>query len=273
MTYLEAIILGVIQGFGEFLPISSSAHLVVARWCLEFSKVGVAFDVALHLGTLFAVLIYFWKDWLNLIVKPIQFFILKDKTKENEDAAHLLFKLILGTIPAGILALVFKDFSETHLRGPVVVALSMILLGVVLYFIDKKSNHNQMSLTKLSYKAAILIGASQALAALFPGVSRSGITITTALLFGLNRKESARFSFLLSTPIVLAACLLHYQFLIQAFTNPIPFTGILVSAIVGFLCIRFLIHFVSQYSYKVFCYYRVLFGILVLLLFFFREFA
>lgn len=267
MSYLEAIILGLVQGLGEFLPISSSAHLVVAPWIAQFEDPGLSFSVALHLGTLIAVLLFFAKDWL-VIGSGSYRYIFQKKTAERE-SFWLLVYLILATIPAGIAGLLLDDWAETTFRHPLVAATTMALLGAILFAVDRKVKEKHD--IKISFKIAMLIGMSQALA-LIPGVSRSGITITTALLLGLTRPSAARFSFLLSTPIILGACVLKYKYFIEIFNNPPAVVGIVVAAVSGFLSIKYLMKLVQTRSYAIFCYYRFVFAAVVFTLFLFRQF-
>lgn len=270
MSYIEAIFLGLVQGLGEFLPISSSAHLVIAPWFFDFKDPGLAFDVALHLGTLVAVIIYFWQDWVNLTIRPVKHVLKKeDEDGQNKMYFNLLIYLIVATIPGAVAGLLIKDFAEHNLRNPMLVAINMILLGALLMWADKKFRSEDEGLKSVTLKMAMIIGFSQALA-LFPGVSRSGITITTALFLGFSRTTAARFSFLMSTPIILGACVLKGRFIIEAFQNPQALMGIVTSAIIGFLCIKYLIKYVQFKSYNIFSYYRFVFGIVVMTMYLYR---
>lgn len=271
MSYLEAIILGIVQGLGEFLPISSSAHLVIAPWFLKFNDPGLAFDVALHLGTLIAVLAYFWRDWWNMTEGSWKYLTSKnDAVKRNfQSDFQLLLYLVLATIPGAVIGLLIKDYAESSLRHPLLVALNMIVLGLLLFFADQKGEEKQTTLSQITLKMALLIGFSQALA-LLPGVSRSGITITTALFLGLSRTSSARFSFLLSTPIILGACVLNAKYILDAFIDPQALVGIVMAAVFGFLSIKYLMKLVQNFSYRVFCYYRFFFGAGVIFLYYLR---
>lgn len=266
MTYFESFILGLVQGLGEFLPISSSAHLVVLPWLADFRDPGLSFDVALHLGTLFAVVGYFWNDWYQISKKSFQFCFLKQIECKNDFL--LLTKLVLASIPAALAGVFLDDWAETSLRTPWFVALNMIFLGVVLLWIDRKKA-GETSVKNISMTVAVLIGCSQALA-LFPGVSRSGITITTALFLGLTRVESARFSFLLSTPIIFGACIFKYKYITESFTDPKALLGILTAALFGFLSIKYLLKLVQTKSYSIFCYYRFVFGAVIFITYFLK---
>lgn len=263
MSFFEAILLGLVQGLGEFLPISSSAHLVIMPWFVKFQDPGLGFDVALHLGTLFAVVAFFWKDWWSIATGSIKY--VATRQSEHYKDFYLLLALILATIPAAVAGVLLDEWAETTLRTPPLVAVNMILLGAILLYVDRNRNGGT-TIAQMTFKLAFIIGLAQCLA-LLPGVSRSGVTITTALVLGMNRAESARFSFLMSTPIILGACLFKYKYFLEAFTDPKAILGIVVAGIFGFLSIKFLIKLVQNYSYAVFSYYRLAFGAFVFLLY------
>lgn len=267
MTYFESILLGLVQGLGEFLPISSSAHLVVLPWFVQFEDPGLGFDVALHLGTLFAVVAFFWKDWFQILTGSARYVVKREV--EQKQNWFLLLALILATIPAAIAGVLLNEWAETSLRHPLSVALNMILLGALLLWADKKRGV-QLGVDDMTYGLALKIGLAQCLA-LVPGVSRSGITITTALALGMNRSEAARFSFLMSTPIIFGACVFKYKYFAEALVDPKALIGIAVAALFGFLSIKYLLKLVQNYSYAVFSYYRFGFGALVLIVYFLRA--
>lgn len=197
MDILQAAILGLVQGLGEFLPISSSAHLVLVPWLFNWEDPGLTFDIALHIGTLVAVVIYFWKDWLQLFRKGM--------TNARSREGRLFWYLVLATIPGAVIGLFLEKKAETSFRNPVLIAIMLIVLGIVLYLVDRKSA-KKIEAENISLKASFLIGLSQALS-IIPGVSRSGITMTTGLFLGLTREGAARFSFLLSAPIIFGAAI------------------------------------------------------------------
>lgn len=261
MTYIESIILGIVQGLGEFLPISSSAHLVIAKWLFGYKESGLAYDVALHLGTLLAVLLFFWKDFFKIGMGTISA-VTKGRSQTN-DSTHLktFICLVVATIPAAVVGFLFDDLIEAHLRSPWIVGLSMLVFGSVLFWVDRKKG--QLSIANMSYLYAFLIGVAQCFA-LIPGGSRSGVTISMALFLGFSRSESARFSFLMSAPIVLGATLLKIKYIGFVLTEPVLLTGVVVSALVGFLSIQFLMKLVRTRSFAPFCYYRFLFAAFVL---------
>lgn len=274
---IQSIILGLIQGLTEFLPVSSSAHLNLFPWIFNWAEISESFDVALHLGTLLAICVFFFKDWLNLLKGG--FSVLKEKvckTKNKIDEKTILdgkifWYIVIATIPAGILSLVLDKLSEMIVGGNLeiemgLIGFSLIVMGVILYLIDKRSK-SEITYEKISLKDSILIGASQAIAAAFPGVSRSGITMTVARALKIDREGAAKFSFLLSAPIVAAAVV----FDITNFTLSVPFfIGILTSFISGVLVIKFLMEYLKKGSFKVFAIYRIILGLIVFGIILFR---
>lgn len=259
MDYFEAFVLGVVQGVGEFLPVSSSGHLVLTPWLFGFKDSGLAFDVALHLGTLLAVMIYFCDEWLRLVRDPLRYMLQKSyRTEESRQSCRLLLCLIVATIPGAITGLLLKDIIETTFRSPITVAANLIIFGIALVYADKKGNKSK-EFESIGVKTAFIIGCSQAIA-LFPGVSRSGITIAMALLLGFNRRSAAQFSFLISAPIIIGACILNYSHLADAFTNLHILFGIFIAATSGFLSIKYLLQYVQRHNYNIFCYYRFFLG-------------
>lgn len=251
MSYLQSIVLGIVQGLSEFLPISSSAHLVIVPWAFHFPDPGLTFDVALHFGTLFALIAYFWKDWIEIL------------TRQH----RLLLFIIIASIPAAIAGMLLEKLAESTFRSPLLIAVNMALMGGVLLWADGYSQRGK-DLPRVSFWDSFLIGCSQALA-LVPGVSRSGITITTGLLRGLDRQTAARFSFLLAAPITAGACLLKAKHFLAANPSGIELTGIAVSALVGFLSIKYLLRFVQTFSYRIFVAYRFLFALAVIGVYYF----
>ncbi len=239
---IEALILGIVQGITEFFPVSSTAHLILLPW---FFKWGgdldtLTFDVALHGGTLLALILCFWRDWIEMLMHK----------------RRLFYLIILASVPAGGVGFFFNDFVEESLRSPYIISLALVLGGIVMYLSEKILKHR--SLEDLNLPDAVVIGIAQAIA-LIPGVSRSGITISAGLFRGLDRSSSARFSFLLSTPIIAGATLLHAK---KMMTGPANYdlnlfmVGIAASAITGYAAIRFLMSFFKKYSLNAFVYYR-----------------
>lgn len=270
MSYVESILLGLVQGLGEFLPISSSAHLVILPWFIQFKDPGLGFDVALHLGTLLAVGAFFWRDWWEISSGSLMAMRRWEAASAGaKQRLYLLLALIVATVPAAIAGVLLDKWAETTLRHPVIVAVNMILLGTLLFLADRKTG-NTKTLSRLKLSSAFLIGLAQGLA-VFPGVSRSGVTITAALALGFTRTEAARFSFLMSTPIILGACVFKYKYFIEAFADSRALVGIAVSAVFGFLSIKYLLRLVKMHSYGLFVWYRWVFGLGVIALYGLRQ--
>ena len=275
MNIIQAIILGAVQGLTELLPISSSAHLNLFPWLFNWGELTPSFDVALHIGTLFAILVFFFKDWVELIKGGYKQLVKKEKSTEGK----IFWQIVIATILAGILCLVLDKISEKVIENlakafdveiisveMILIAVALIVMGIVLYIVDKKSKSN-IEYKDITLKQSILISISQALAAAFPGVSRSGITMTVGRAMGIDRESVARYSFLLSTPIVAAAAL--YE--LKHFVFDLPFfIGILVSFIVGLFVIKFLLNYLKKGSFKVFAIYRVILGIVIIAICFIR---
>jgi len=256
LTLTEALVLGIIQGLGEFLPISSSAHLVLVPWALGWQYAGLTFDVALHIGTLISVVAFFWKDWLTLLSSAV--------TRKGSKEAALFWYLVLGTIPGGAIGYLFEEQAETVLRTPLLIGVMLIVMGIILYWVDRRAA-SVKSIDSVSLLDSLLIGLSQALA-IIPGVSRSGITMTAGRALGFTRASAARFSFLLSTPIVVGAGLYKMKDLSPGDLDAAFLTGVVSSAVVGFIAIGFLIRYLSQRSFAVFAWYRFVVGSAVIIL-------
>ncbi len=263
MTILQALILGVVQGLTEFLPVSSSAHLNIFPWLFNWQTMPDSFDVALHLGTLLALIIYFAKDWINLISGGIKYVTKKEHTVQGK----LFWYIVVATIPAGILSLILDKISGKIIGDNLTtemlwIAVALIVMGIVLYVVDKNAK-SMVKYEKINLKQAVLIGISQALAAAFPGVSRSGITMTTARLLKVDRQGAAKFSFLLATPITLAAVLFKFS----DFSLDLSFIiGVLSSFIVGMIVIKYLLKYLKNGSFKAFAIYRFILGIIIIFL-------
>lgn len=275
MTVIQALILGIIQGLTELLPVSSSAHLNVIPWILNWTEnpefvteFGGSFDVALHFGTLIAIGLFFIKDWIKLIKAGFN----KVVKKEDSVEGKMFWYLVVATIPAGILALVLDKVSETIIDGNFklemgLIAIALIVMGIILAIVDKKAE-NKYKYEDITLKQSLLIGISQAIAAAFPGVSRSGITMTVARTLKIDRESAARFSFLLSTPIVAAAVLVDITEF--ALTSLAFWMGVISSFIVGLIVVKFLMDYLKKGSFKIFAVYRVILGIIILALIFVR---
>jgi undecaprenyl-diphosphatase len=260
MTPLQAIALGVIQGLSEFLPVSSSGHLALVPWLLGWEDPGLSFDVALHFGTLLAVLWYFRMEWLALI--KAAFGILTTGRVETPEKRRVVY-LIIATIPGAIGGFLLQHKAESAFRDPQIIAIALIVMGLVLWLVDRSVDQRRI-LGEMRWVDALLIGLSQVIA-LIPGVSRSGSTITTARGLRFDRESAAEFSFLMSMPIIAAAVVLEGPKALQqgGLTNELM-SGVVASAISGWLAISILMRYVSRHSYGVFAFYRVVLGIAVL---------
>lgn len=265
MNNLSALILGLIQGLTEFLPVSSSGHLILAREILGLqTENGLAVDAVLQLATILAVGIYFYKDLINLS-KAAVFFILKKSIDKNTKT--LLLAIIIGTIPALILGIILEKTMETVFRSAELVAITLILGSVLFWVAEKMAKQNQI----LNIKKGFLIGLFQALA-LVPGVSRSGSTISGGLILGLTREQAARFSFLLSFPIILGSGLkklLDLQNEQSANILNFPLLLAFITAFaVGLLCIHFLLRYLKNHSLNIFIVYRAALALIIIALIF-----
>lgn len=263
---IEVIILGIIQGIAEFLPISSSAHLLIFRDVFGIgrdvigSDIDLAFDIALHFGTLCAIGVYFFKDFLKMFISGFT-----KGVKEKE--GRMLWYIVAATIPAAVVGLLFEDIIDSFFRKQfILIALALIFMGILIYLADKKMPGNK-SLEKMSLKDALTIGCSQVFA-LVPGFSRSGTTIAASRTLGLKKEDAAKFSFYLSAPVVLGSVvltLLEDGMLTLISANIWIFiVGVLVSFISGLLCISFLLKYLRKNDFKLFMIYRIILGIIVI---------
>jgi undecaprenyl-diphosphatase len=260
VTVLQALVLGVLQGLAEFLPISSSAHLTLVPWLLHWRDPGLAFDVALHFGTLLAVLWYFRAQWAALVGAAVN--IVAHRRVETEEERRVLY-LIVATIPGAIAGLALEKYAESAFRDPRLVATVLIIMGVVLWWVDKWAAQDR-PLQSMRWSDAILIGLAQ-MFAIIPGVSRSGSTITAGRALRLTREGAAVFSFLMSMPIIAAASLLKLPHVLKTEGLDAPLVvGVVASALSGWLAISVLLRFVVRRSYGVFAIYRVVVGLIVL---------
>ncbi len=254
MSLIQSIILGIVQGVGEFLPISSSAHLIAVPWLLGWQEHSLAFDVALHAGTLLAVVAYFWKDWLGII-----------KSK-------FLWYIVVASIPGAIIGKLLEAKAEAAFRSPLLIACMMSVFAVVFYLVDRFSWKTR-DLKTLSYFDSLVIGISQAFA-IIPGVSRSGITMAGGMGLRFNREAAARFSFLISAPIIFGAVVLKLKDIsaIASGGNGLSLlAGFLVSAATGLMSIHFLLSYLKKHSFTAFVVYRLIFSLVIFSVFFLRK--
>jgi undecaprenyl-diphosphatase len=266
MNVFQALVLGIVQGLAEFLPISSSAHLSLVPFVFGWKDPGLAFDVALHLGTLAAVLWYFRAEWVALIAAGIQ--ILRTRRIEGPQQWRAAF-IVIATIPGAIGGLLLEDYAETVFRDPRLTAIALIVMGTLLWAADRFARQDR-GLNDVRWTDALLIGIAQVFA-LIPGVSRSGSTMTAGRALGLDRTGAATFSFLMSMPITAAAAVLKVpEALHEGITMPIV-VGILASGISGWLAISVLLRYISTRSFGIFALYRWILGIGVLLLIYTRH--
>ena len=253
LSVFQAIVLGAIQGLTEFLPVSSSAHLILVPWLLRWQDPGLAFDVALHLGTLLALLVYYWRQWLDMGLSL---------AVGKRLPRRLLFLLIVASVPGAIIGVLLEKQAETMFRSPLLIAATMATLGLLLWVADwfgsKKRN-----LHDLTFLDALLIGLSQALA-IIPGVSRSGATITTARILGIDRADAANFSFLMATPIIAGAGMLEAHKLFHTGLAAQLGWGFVASTVFGLLAIVGLLRFLRTHSYKPFAIYRIVLAAIVI---------
>lgn len=271
MDILEILILGFVQGIAEFLPISSSAHLIIFRDIFGIgsgtsANMDLTFDIALHFGTLLAIGVFFFKDFIKMIQKGF--------TKGvKDDDGKILWYLVAATIPAAIVGVLFEEAIENVVRSNyVVIAIALAVMGIIIYLADKFSKETK-TIKKMTLKDAILVGCSQVFA-LIPGFSRSGTTIAAGRVLGLDRESAAKFSFFLSAPVVLGAVCLQLikgtAFSVIAANLGTFILGILVSFVIGLLCIKYLLKYLQKHNFKIFMIYRVVLAAVVLIYIFVR---
>lgn len=295
MPILEAIVLGIVQGLTEFLPVSSTAHLALVPWLAttlglaNWPDPGLTFDVALHGGTLFAILLYFWRTWIQIIRaalggKVVRFSEVRDDVRdltpaEEQRERQLLWFMIAATIPAALAGALLEKHVETTFRAPTLVASMLIIFAIIMWVAERMSKFDK-PLPRIGLGDAMTVGVLQAFAVI-PGVSRSGITITGGLFRNFTREAAARFSFLLSTPIIGGAALFKLHHVMKHGLPPGELApgmaafvaGIIVSALVGYATIAFFLRYLQTKTLTVFIVYRILFGITVLLLGYMGHYA
>jgi undecaprenyl-diphosphatase len=276
MDIFQSIILGITQGLGEFLPISSTAHLILAPYFFGWQDPGLSFDVALHVGTLIAVMAFFWRDWVDIFKSAVNGIFhtnykLKTTCLAGRQANYepkLLWLLVIASVPGAIFGFLFDDYAEHAFRNPLLIAFTLSVVGLILYLVDKYAKHRK-DINHISIKDAIWIGLSQAIA-IIPGVSRSGATMTTGLALGLSREQAARFSFLLSTPIILGAALVKVPHLLKdGITMPI-ILGIIIAAVSGYIAIKYMLRFIQEVGYAPFFWYRLALAAIIVTVYFLR---
>lgn len=268
MTILHSIILGIVQGITEFFPISSSAHLIAIRYLFNFQgelteKNWLIFDIALHFGTMMAIAIYFFKDFIKMFKEGFDFR-QKDKSIKNKKlrfknlttSGKMLWYIIAACVPGAIAALVFSDYIEGAIRGnPLIIAITLTIMGVILYLVDKYSPSKE-NIENITFRQALFIGIGQ-MFAIIPGFSRSGTTMTVARALNLDRESSAKFSFLLGAPVMLGAAVIGLKDLTIAMVNAQFIIGVLVSFLVGLIAIKTLMKIVKKIGFGIFAIYRI----------------
>jgi undecaprenyl-diphosphatase len=272
MPLIQVIVLGIVQGLTEFLPISSTAHLYLTSWLFGWQTEALSFDIMLHIGTLLAILIYFFQDWVQIIGQGLGVRIGKDdELKHNH---MLLWLMAIATIPVGVFGFLFNKQAEGAWRTPWVMGTMLILVGILMWFADNAGRRDR-DLATVNLSDAAVIGASQALA-IVPGCSRSGITISSGLFRDLDRHAAARFSFLLSAPAIGGAAVktlwdMHKHHELHTVLEVSFIVGVLVSAVTGTAVIAWFLHYLRRRTLRPFVYYRIIFGIIVLALAFIRR--
>jgi undecaprenyl-diphosphatase len=294
MPLYQAIVLAIVQGLTEFLPVSSTAHLWLVPWIMKWKDPGLTFDIALHAGTLVAVLGYFWRYWLEMIkmvlgisggntaraatygAPGVEDLNPKSKIENPKSAAgpmtllgenrQLFWFLVVATIPAGIAGWLFERAADEQLRSPLIIGSALIVVGLLMWA-GERVGRGDINLDQVSMLDAVIVGVAQAFSVI-PGISRSGSTMAAGLFRGMNRETAARFSFLLSTPIIAGACLkkgleIHHSGLPADMRLPFLF-GIIVSAAVGYAVIAVLIRFLERRTFTIFVVYRVILGVILL---------
>ena len=266
MKIIETIILGIIQGIAEFLPISSSAHLIIFRDVFGIGSfisgnMEMSFDIALHFGTFLAILVFFFKDFWKMFIKGV--------TKGyKDDDGKMLWMIVVATIPAAIIGVLFEEKIDELVRSNyLLIAISLAVMGIIIKYSDKLSSEKR-SFKDMGFKDALLIGSAQVFA-LIPGFSRSGTTISMARILKINRSDAAKFSFYLSAPVVLGAVaikILKGEMISLITYDPITFIlGVVISFVSGLLCIRFLLNYIKKHDYNIFMWYRLALSLIVLI--------
>lgn len=277
MPLLQAIILALVQALTEFLPVSSTAHLIIFPWLFHWKDPGLAFDVALHAGTLLALLLYFFKDWLTLAICGLGGrYPATAPAEEIAQHRRFFWYMVIGTIPAAIVGALFHHQIEDELRKPMIIGCSLVAVALLMWWADSRKDLAR-GLEQSNLSDAVTIGTAQAIA-LLPGVSRSGITITTGLFRKLTRPAATRFSFILSVPAIAGAVVLELPKLIKMrhlaggldISTSTLVISVLISGFAGYAVIAFFLRYLQTRTLKVFVVYRLLFGIIVLVLAFLR---
>ena len=264
MDLIQSIVLGAIQGITEFFPISSTAHLVLLPWFFGWKDKGLTFDVALHIGSLIAIIFYFWQDWVLIISEFLKS--VAQRSFEGRPSGRVGMFVIIATVPGALSGFFFEKDAAGLLRNPLMIAFMISAFGLLLYIADRTSRRNK-SIEDMNTVDCIIIGLAQALA-IIPGVSRSGVTITGAMFRSFRRDEAARFSFLMAAPLIAGAGIFESRHLTYTDVASTSFiAGFITSAIFSFLAIKYLLRFVRKESYTLFVIYRLLLAVLIIFMY------
>lgn len=267
MNISQALLLGIIQGLAEMLPISSSAHLVLFPWLFRFPDPGLAFDVALHVGTLVAIVGYFWREWLDIAASLIKFARERKVTSQSQKLAGLL---VIASVPGAIFGILLDKYAESAFRSPLLIAGTMVIFGIVLWYADHHDKEKR-TLSDAKIRDAATLGLAQALA-IIPGISRSGITMTTGLFSGFKREDAARFSFLMSAPVIAGAALVKLKDIQGGMlVMPTFWVAFIATVASSLFAIGFLLQFVRKHRFNIFVYYRFALAALVVIVYLFRR--
>ncbi|MEK7185762.1 MAG: undecaprenyl-diphosphatase UppP [Patescibacteria group bacterium] len=267
MEIIQAAILGIVQGLTEFFPISSSGHLIIIPKLFNWQGVvdSLSFDVALHLGTALALIIFFWKDWIKLTLSFIKKLTSDRRNLIKDENSRLFIFLFLASFPAGIVGFLFQDFIEQNFRSTLLVGATLIIFGILLWYFDKKGKTNK-NIKEINLKDAIFIGMAQAIS-LIPGVSRSGVTITMARALNIDRESAVRFSFLLSTPAIIGAGFVSSRKIFNSGIDNLSIfsIGFIAAMVSGLFAIKVLLYLAKRQDFNLFVIYRILLGIFLII--------
>ncbi len=264
MHLLQILSLGIVQGITEFLPVSSTAHLIILPWLFKWPPHSLGFDIVLHAGTLFALMLYFGKYWMKLIAQGLSG--IKKGSLAGQPQRRLFWLIVIATVPGAVIGKVLEAKAETTFRNPLLIAFTMAGFAILFYIADKRGKKNK-TLYQINLFDALVVGVGQSLA-FIPGVSRSGVTMFSGLALGLERESTVRFSFLLSAPIILGATLLKIKDVLGNMDFPgglYLFIGFMGSALTGVLAIQGLLNFVKRHNFNIFIIYRIIFSFVILL--------
>lgn len=270
MHIIQSLVLGITQGFSEFIPISSSGHLILLPWLMEWKEHPLDFDIILHLGTLIALMIYCGQYWVSLIKSGI--ISIKERSIGGYPERKIFWLVVISTVPSAIIGALFEHQAETLLRNPLTVGLTTGIFAVI-FFIVERLGKKEKKIYEIGYTGAFIIGLLQILA-IVPGVSRSGITIISCIAIGLRRKEAVEFSFLLSAPVIFGAVLFKAGDifkLLGADSGTVILAGLIASALCGILAIKFLLSYVKHRSFSLFLAYRLILSVAVIFIYILRR--